>query len=233
MLRQQAQWNLARSQPRRDMGDVALVGQTVIIGHGRSPERRGWGARIDAAPRVIRMWNWDWQDPADYGARYDLGIIETHAKVLRQWRECNARMPALGWLASMLLCDLETYCLLPRPCETIDQECWTRQGDGAGEHGEWQLTRGGIAACWAIDHSDPGGEIVLVGFDNIRAGVALAPDAAFAPVYQRHPGFWGMAGYREGATKEGNHDYAGERRLLAKLSAARGVSLWLAEDIWP
>lgn len=178
------------------------------------------------------MWNWDWQAPADYGTRYDLGIIETHRKVLRQWRECNAPVPALGWLASMLFCTLDVVAELPRPCETIEQEGWTEQGDGMGERDVWQLTRGGIAACWAIEHSEAGGEVVLLGFDNIRAGVALATDAAFAPVYQAHPGFWGIDGYREGTTKEGNHDYPAERRLIDKLAAARGVRVVFPEDAW-
>ena len=105
---------------------------------------------------------------------------------------------------------------------------------GEGERGIWQLTRGGIAACWAIYNAPNGGEVILVGFDVIKRGVALPVADAFAPEYQAHPGFWGIDGYQEGKTKEGNHDYPAERALIELVAARKGaVSVYYAEDIWP
>jgi hypothetical protein len=186
------------------------------------------------------MWNWDWQDPADYGERYDVGIIETHPKIIKQWREHNRRMPAEAWVASILNCPRGTFSTLPERSITVEQHSrWIEQEgraagiEGCGETGNWELTRGGIAACWAMENAAPSGELILVGFDNIAAGVALAPDAAFSPVYQAHGGFWGMDGYKAGATKEGNHDYIAERLLLENMARRLGLGLRFAEAIWP
>ena len=184
------------------------------------------------------MWNWDWQEPADYGTRYDYGLIESHRKVLRQLRECNKRKPSVAWLCSILDTDRGTMSALPHMRIDVDQDGWLLQEGrvikGEGERGYWQLTRGGIAACWAIQQSKFGAEVILVGFDVIKAGIACPVDDAFSPQYQAHPGFWGIDGYQAGKTKEGNHDYPAERRLIELVAARRGaVTVRFAEDVWP
>ncbi len=186
------------------------------------------------------MWNWDWQAPADYGVRFDVGILEVHPKIMRQWREFNRATPAEAWVASMLHCGRAGAPGMPDRCIVVDQKTrWIDQEgraagiQGCGETGNWELTRGGIAACWAMEYAQPRGELILVGFDNIAAGVALAPDAAFSPEYQAHGGFWGMDGYKGGVSKEGNHDYVAEGQLLASMAARLGLSLQFAERVWP
>lgn len=212
-------------------------GLITVIGHGRSPEGRGWGSLIDQSRMTVRLWNCDWQAPADYGTRYDWGLIETHKKVLRQFRAHNKRHPSKGWIASKLYCTRDVLAMMPNGAVVIDQDQWLRQEGravkGCGEKGVWQLTRGGIAACWAITRSIPGDILVLVGFDIIRAGVAPTAAEAFSPTYQAHPGFWGLDGFTAGATKEGNHDYPAERALIMKVAERRGgAKVVFAQDYW-
>lgn len=209
----------------------------VIVGHGRSPEGKGWGPLINAADCVIRMWEWHWQEPDDYGTRYDWGLVETHRKVLDKFNALNRHWPEKGFIASKLYHTSKTLGSLPPRSMIIDQEQWLQQEGkaikGVGLTGLWQLTRGGVAACWAISRAAPGSTVVLLGFDNVRGGIALAPDAAFSPVYQADPAFWGMDAYKEGETKEGNHDYPAERRLIELVAARRGgVTVAFAQDFW-
>lgn len=210
---------------------------TAVIGHGRSPEGRGWGERIDACGRVIRMWNWHWQVAVDHGTRYDIGLIEVHKSTIADWREHNRNKPKDGYIASLLMRYRNMIPELPKDAILLDQHrLWLkqqrRQDWGKGETGNWELTRGGIAACWAIDTAKEGDELVLVGFDVIKAGIAAPVEQAFSPEYMASDGFFGMGCYVPGKTKEGNHDYPAERRLIEFLAARHAVKLSFAEDIW-
>lgn len=211
--------------------------RTVVIGHGRSPEGKGWGEQVDACDRVIRLWNWHWQDPVDYGTRYDWGLIEIHS-CFWQWKLHNQREPAQGWVASVLHMDPKMVALVPPKTLLIDQQKAfishvPKSKRGIGETGHWHLTRGGVAACWAINTSRAGDNLLLFGFDNVFRGSALPGDEAFSKVYQESAGFWGMNGYKAGATKEGNHDYPAERRLIEFLADRRGVTVDFTNDVWP
>lgn len=209
----------------------------VIVGHGRSPEGRGWGPIIDSADSVVRMWNWHWQATADYGTRYDWGLIEVHKVCIRDWQKHNQHNPKKGWLGSMLLRYREMASDLPAGVAIIQQEIWLkvmqRKDWGIGETGVWQLTRGGIAAAWAITNAKEFDTVVLVGFDVIKAGIAAPVEQAFSPEYMSSGGFFGMGAYVPGQTKEGNHDYPAERRLLEFLADRQAVTLQFAQDVWP
>jgi hypothetical protein len=211
--------------------------QTIaVIGHGRSPEGRSWGGRIDSCDFVVRMWNWHWQTDADYGTRYDVGLLEVHRITIRDWLDHNKHIPKVGWIASMLSRYREMANELPADTKIIDQQIYLKQAHradrGCGETGEWQLTRGGIAACWAISHARQGDKVVLVGFDVIKAGIAAPVEEAFSPEYLSSSGFFGMGAYKPGKTKEGNHDYPAERNLLHFLADRVGVELHFAQDVW-
>lgn len=211
---------------------------TVIVGHGRSPEGRGWGTRIDAADCVIRMWNWEWQNPADCGTRYDYGLHETHRKVIGQWREHCTKHPARAYVVSILERYRDYERDFPDGSIFINQRQWLnvegRRIKGVGETGVWELTRGGIAACWAITQARDGDEIVLAGFDNMRAGIALPVDEAFGQAYQVDPAAWPLSDYTPGLTKNGNHDFPAELRLIQLMASQRGsIKLSFAQDIWP
>lgn len=209
---------------------------TAVIGHGRSPEGRGWGDRINSASQVIRMWNWHWQSTDDYGSRYDWGVIEAHKVTIRDWMAHNQRQPAKGWIASLLMRYRGMDQELPPSARLVDQENWLKMqrpdDRGCGETGRWQLTRGGIAACWAIMNAEPGDRVVLVGFDVIRAGVSMAVEKAFSLEYTQSSGFWGLDGWKAGDTKSGNHDYPAERRLIEFLGERASVKVAFAQDCW-
>lgn len=214
----------------RDRGTLKTF---AIIGHGRSPEGRGWGPRIDACT-VLRMWDWSrWQAPADYGVSYDYGFFEAHPQMMATFYENLQCDPSIGWVASALG-EVEK-CVLPPRTEIVRQEPWNEIGKalgGVGATGRLQFTRGTIAACWAIERAETGEEIVLVGFDNIRAGQELQINQAFSPAYRKNPGTFSFAGYRGGVTKNGNHDFAVEKPVLEYLAAQRGVKLSFAQDVW-
>jgi hypothetical protein len=211
----------------------------AVIGHGKSPEGRGWGKRIDGALWVIKMWNCQWQTAEDHGARYDWGLIETHRKLMKLWRENNQHTPSMGWLVSILDRYQGWQAEVPKPARFIEQTSWLRKDwaiaiGGCGATGKWELTRGGLAACWAIEHAPPGEEIVLVGFDNLHAQHYLPLDVGFSQVYQDDPmGCWIYPSYVPEGTKDGNHDVVAERKLVEIMTARRGdIRLSFAQDVW-
>lgn len=205
---------------------------TVIVGHGKSTEGRKWGAKVDEADRVIRMFNWDWQPAADFGTRYDLGFFEIGANLIKWFQKHNRRQPKEGWLASYLGPESQK---LPERTEVIDQYRWTKMGremGGIGATGNLQFQRGTIAACWAIERSLPGDEVLLFGFDNVVAQKALSKNEGFSDVYLRDPATFHFKGYAEGETKSGNHDFVIEGAVLARLADRHGVTLSYSQTKW-
>jgi len=206
----------------------------VVIGHGRSPEGQSWGARIDGADVVIRMWDCQWQAPTDYGERYDFGLIEASPRYGVAFRIHNRREPAIGWIASMLHGWWKTA--VPERTEFLDQAPWNdlgRELGGLGATGRLQFTRGTIAACWAITRAAPGDELVLCGFDDIFRGVASASlEEAFSDAYRANPGTFPFGGYACGVSKMGNHDYAIERPVMMHLAREHGVRVRFAQECW-
>jgi hypothetical protein len=185
------------------------------------------------------MWDWHWQRPDDHGERYDLGLLEIHPQLhYERFAPHNCRVPVEGWLGLLIKWSYDSKVLtrrdLPDPTEVVDQACWCAIGrtlGGLGTTGRLALTRGTIAACWAIEHSSDG-EVVLVGFDNVLAGRTLPTSEAFSPHYRAAPGVATFLNYRPGVTKAGNHDLAVERPLLALLARKRGIVLSFAQEAW-
>lgn len=182
------------------------------------------------------MWEWQWQKPADHGTRYDFGIIETHKSILDRFDEHNEREPSSGWVASILQLFAGLDDRLPPRTQLVDQRRWTllegRRIGGRGETGRWELTRGGIAACWAIETSGTGATVVLVGCDNLRAGMALPVLEAFSSAYMTAPATASFHDYVEDVSKTGNHDFPAERKLIQLMAASRGVNIHFAQDLW-
>lgn len=205
----------------------------AIIGHGRSPESKRWGEIIDRCDVVVRMWDWTWQDPVDYGTKYDFGFFEIEESLVKTFTQHNKRWPTKGWVASLLRF---TKAELPANTEIVSQTPWTfeamRMG-GLGETGKLEFTRGTIATCWAICRAAPGDMIILVGFDNVLAGKHLPMEQAFSKAYRTNPGSLTFAGYKPNAVKYGNHDFAIESKIMARLAERHGVTLAYARDSWP
>lgn len=207
---------------------MAMSSRFAVIGHGRSPEGRGWGKAIDQCT-VIRMWDWAWQERADYGERYDFGVFAVLPVSMRAFREAQPWPPAQGWLAYQRGA---SDGVLPPRTEIIDQRYRDRIGGP-----RVNLTRGCAAACWAIDRAGRGGMVVLVGFDNLKSGRCAPAAEAFPPAYLDHydrayPG-WRRGWYpANGRTRCGSHDIAAERGLVEQLAAEQGVTLCYAEELW-
>lgn len=204
----------------------------AIIGHGRSPEGQRWGPKIDACT-VVRMWDWaPWQNPDDYGERYDYGLFELGSGITDTFLKHKKREPAKGWIGSLLH---TTKTPIPSRTQIVDQKPWNAIGlrlGGRGATGRLQFTRGTIAACWAIEKSMPDDEVILVGFDVIHRGVSLGINDDFSPEYQKNPGSFPFKGWRPGMKKFGNHDYVVERKVLEHLADQRNVVLSFAQDVW-
>lgn len=212
----------------------------AVIGHGRSPEGRRWGGRVDACRTVVRMWDWHWQvdGPDDWGTRYDYGVIELLPRITEVFWERNRVQPAESWLAYW-----RQPPTAPVPDNTIvigqtwRDEAWALGGRGAGGN-VLNLTRGCAAACWAImRHAHEGEDVVLVGFDNAFAGHCLPTDDAFPEryleQYDRQYPHWRRNWYTPGLTTCGTHDIAIERPLMARLAERAGVDLRFAQEAWP
>lgn len=204
--------------------------RVCVIGHGRSPEGKGWGARIDACDVVIRMWDWHWQDPKTYGSLYTVGMMEAHPRLVDTWRKYNRRVPEKGYIATMMIG--WSKCRMPQPSELIDQTRWTVPARKLGTHDNLTLTRGTIAAMWAIEHCEPGAELILVGFDNVRRQLTLSIEEGFPASYRGQPSTFSFRGYKEGSRYQGHHDFAIERPLICKSAEACGVTLSFAQDVW-
>jgi hypothetical protein len=205
--------------------------QTVIIGHGRSPEGKGWGEKIDAADVVIRMWDCGWQSEEDYGTKYDFGFYEIAPGLTEKVVQFRKREPSRAWIGSLLF---KRGKVLPYTFQ-VDQTEWNnrcRRMGGIGKTGRLQFTRGTIAACWAITQLEEGDAVVLVGYDVIRVGITPKVEEAFSPEYRRNPGTFSFNGWVADQTKFGNHDYAIERPFLESMATSRGISLYFAQDVW-
>jgi hypothetical protein len=206
----------------------------AIIGHGRSPEGRGWGPVIDACDIVIRMWDWHWQDPKDYGIKYDYGVFEAHPTMMTHFNKHRERTPARGWVASVLMRTKPD--LLPPCTVTVDQNrVWVRRGrqlGGQGVSGRLQFSRGIVATLWAIEQARKDDQIVLVGFDNVHTGKTLTVEDGFPEVYRKAPSTFTFRGYIEGVRRYGNHDFGIERPLIELLAEENKIHIGFAQDLW-
>lgn len=208
--------------------------RVAVIGHGRSPEGKGWGAKIDSCQTVIRMWDNHWQDERDYGVKYDYGYYEISPRQLERYIEYNRKVPKLGWLAGMLKSKTDhtppENTLVISPWTWVNVGYYELGGRGAGEKGKLTLPRGMVAACWAVD-SVPG-DIILVGFDNTHAGKLLPIEEGFSDVYREQPSTGPFKDYHAGETKYHNHDHAVERPLIELLAKRAGKKVFFAQEIW-
>lgn len=206
----------------------------AIIGHGSSPTGRGWGRYIDACGKVVRMWNWHWQNLLDYGEAYHVGFYELHPTEMARFHRYNQRTPQHHWLG--VRSHHKPYFEAPlSPTVEIDPHPWVSLGislGGMGTKGRLVLTRGSTAAAWAVEQAKPGDRVILVGFDNTKAGVALTKVDGFPNAYVESAGIFPFRNYKGGERRYSNHDYGVERPLLETLAERGNVELSFAEDIW-
>jgi len=205
----------------------------AVIGHGKSPEGRGWGHWIDACDCVVRMWDCHWQHPDDYGRRYDFGLFEAHPTLMPDFYKHRQRFPSLGWVASRLS---KARVQLPEGTQLVDQQPWNDMARKMGGHsatGTIQFTRGTVATCWVLESLAVAGDsIVLVGFDNVHKGRTLSIEEGFSETYRKAPSSFSFRGYKADVRTYGNHDFGIEGPLLFAMARKRGVGIGFAQDIW-
>ena len=190
----------------------------AVIGHGPSPAGKGWGPAIDACDCVVRMWDCHWQDPADYGARYDIGCFTLSPKELPDFRRLRRRRPQKWWgydpRGMIRGGHVEK---LDAPLEVIAPGAWEDRGrrlGGRGLSGRFELSRGAAAVMAALEWLKPA-RLHLVGFDTVQAGRIAAKEygpAAAASNAERQVTRQVAIDRAKGRTA--SHDYPVERRLI-------------------
>lgn len=208
------------------------MSSVAVIGHGRSPEGKGWGRKIDECV-VIRMWDWHWQAPQDYGERYDYGVFSILPVSSMAFDKAAKRTPDVGWLGYARGQQIGG---IPGNTTIIDQRFRDIAKKYAPGVFPLNLTRGCAAAAWALD-CNAWDEVILVGFDNVRAGICLAVEEAFAPDYLEHYDAtypqWRRGGwYSPGQSRCGSHFMGAEAPMLAEVAEESGTKLSFAEDTW-
>lgn len=212
--------------------------EVIVVGHGPSPAGKGWGARIDRADRVIRMFDCGWQDPADYGARYDIGVMTLRKRQAAWFAREAVRRPTEWWAYDQ---DGHGVAIsTPEPQTPVDvaaaQAEAVRQG-GMGTGGFLTLTRGAAAACFAASQFAPR-RLVLVGFDEVRArGFMSGPyPAACLQQIARRPDSRlirrRMEARKPGDTRSAGHDLGVESAVIRWACAHAGTALNWAEDVF-
>lgn len=209
----------------------------VVVGHGSSPVGKGWGIKIDSCDVVVRMWNWQpWQDVHDYGVKYDYGFYEILPAEMARFYKHNCRTPTLGWIAALPSPHQKRYDgELPPESIKVDPVPWEQEATkmgGVGTKGRIILTRGCRAACWIIGTMFKGQTLVLVGFDNMVAGIGLPIKEGFPDAYVACPATFPFRDYTGGKRRYGNHDYGIEGPLLKTLAERAGITMVQAQEVW-
>lgn len=192
--------------------------EAVIIGSGPSPLLRSWGKRIDKHEAVIRFTEQLYYEPADYGEKFTYGFYQVAPKFVRQLeRDPPTIEPDLGWIASYLKGPSYTFGFTRA---VIEQTRWVATAkrlmlEDDTRRRELRLTRGCVAACWAIESCERGGSVALVGFDFVRQGYCQGGKFGEEPT-----AFWRK------------HNFAIERPLLMYLAEQNNVDVLFAQDEW-
>ncbi len=191
----------------------------VVIGHGASLDGRALGPRIDGADYVVRMHDCHWQRCGDHGSRYDFGVLPGPwiDRALTQIR----RVPAKGWLCyrlpSQRIREHPPSVIMNRPVSEFSSTL-----DEITELlGRYAPTRG-LMAVAMIAMKTAADEIVLAGFDSVRArrviryskALRINPPAA------------------EGLKRNSRHAYDLERDAIDVIADRSGCRVRFAEDVW-
>lgn len=209
----------------------------AIIGHGLTPKGRGWGHNIDDCYSVIRMWNYHWQNENDYGTAYDWGFLEISGTEMARFNTHNVRTPRLGWIATELPSNRgrkKYNGSLPGQLKLFDSNPWEAACRRLGDidNGRVTLTRGVRAALAAMELSEPGDRMILVGFDNVKAGIGLSIEEGFPKEYVNCAAGFPFRDYTGGTTQYRNHYFALEEPLLLYFAKKYHIELVHAQDVW-
>lgn len=180
----------------------------AFIGHGASLSGGALGPLIDGCDLVVRLHDWHWQPEADFGRRYDYGVLPGPwlARALTQQR----RSPLRGWLVYGWQPHHRQG--LPEGATYIDcgpLHTRLRQLGARCRVGVPAPTRG-LAALYMI--------ATLPGVTEIRAFGCDAIEAGSAETYAYHPAL-GVTDHDTGR----RHDMARERQALDWIAGTTGI----------
>jgi hypothetical protein len=199
----------------------------AVIGHGPSPVGQGWGWEIDRCDAVWRFWDCHWQDPADYGTRYDIGLFTAVPGELKFFRRHRRRDPG-AWFAYDLRGLYRNGHVEPlhQPVVSFDARPWVEQArrlGGRGAGGRLELSRGCAASMMAMTAGKTD-RLILVGLDAIRDGNLPAdhyPEDFKACI--RETGRTMNLSHL--GTRTGSHDWAVERKLIEASGLAHDCAI--------
>lgn len=213
-----------------------MEADVVVVGHGLSAEGKGWGTKIDSCGVVVRMWNYHWQNPVDYGERYDYGFYEILPTEMARFYKHNCKTPLKGWWATRTYAHTKPYFgELPPGTEEFNSEPWAAEAmkmGGVGTKGRLHFTRGTRAAAIAMLKMQPGQSLILVAFDSTYARLGLTIRDGFPQVYVECPAGFPFRDYVGNVTKYGNHDYQVEKPFLEKVAERAKVKLLWSQEFW-
>ncbi len=198
----------------------------AVIGNGPSPVGRALGAEIDACDLVVRLHDCQYQAAADYGVRYDKGVLP--GPWLKTALAGVRRLPSRGWWVyawGAVGGGLPGDAVLPpgsQVCQFWDLFDRVRvQGKAPSGHIA-SLSRGFCALAMAM-RANPGAEIAAYGFDALFAadGAEEWPN----PEAYREMASKDMADFPVYHAKAVHHDAEMEMRMLAEIAESTNTKL--------
>lgn len=192
----------------------------AVIGHGCSPDDKGWGEEIDAMP-VVRLHDWSWQNADDFGSRCDYGVLPGPWKG-RALKEAT-QAPDEAWLLYDLPGTVEWK---DKPEEHLGKPVvsYFAHEITAPLRERGLVPSRGTCAVWMAYQATGIKDIVLVGFDSILSGLTKQYSRNWPnPVPRRDLGSPGT----------GRHNHALECDVLLKWAEDHGITLHVADEEWP
>jgi len=204
----------------------------AIIGHGPSPEGRGWGRKIDRCDHVVRMFNCGWQATEDYGCRYDAGVLTADARTIAWLHERPVRKPESWWIYSP---GGSVFTVKgDAPCELITMAEHGPRGVVGAEmvDGKFAYTRGTAAVLHAIGKRPD--MVVLVGMDDVAGGLfgrVAYPEACRSEMSLK-PDLFAGEPRPTGETRSECHDLSIERQMIYHTAREFDVRVVTAQEVW-
>jgi hypothetical protein len=81
------------------------------------------------------MWNWTWQDPKDYGTKYDYGMLDVAKVLIEEFYNHKKADPAIGFLGfkhKKAPVPQDQKHMIPENLEYVNIEPWVKKISSRG-----------------------------------------------------------------------------------------------------